>query len=206
MPSIFDRAIDASFKPTEGGYDFRCPSPWLIGSWHTYRVSADQKERLAVCLRQRQRLVLRLAALCLLIAAAFTVWLQTRPDFDPAIGGVFVVVALAAMFAIAVVQHLYLMRKIEPVLAEVRRPGEHASLHEQIVGVATTITALPLTLGGVGGALIAAASIKSIALAFAQGTIGLDIIWSVLQLLVGAALTAYFAYLVILKRRLRQRR
>jgi hypothetical protein len=206
MPSIFDRAINASFKPTEGGYDFRCPSPWLIGSWHTYRVSADQKERLAVCLRQRQRLVLRLAVLCLLIAAAFTVWLQTRPDFDPAIGGVFVVVALAAMFAIAVVQHIYLMRKIEPVLAEVRCPGEHASLHEQIVGVATTITALPLTLGGVGGALIAAASIKSIALAFAQGTIGLDIIWSVLQLLVGAALTAYFAYLVILKRRLRQRR
>ena len=206
MPSIFDRAIDASFKPSEGGYDFRCPSPWLIGSWHTYRVSADQKERLAVCLRQRQRLVLRLAVLCLLIAAAFTVWLQTHPDFDPAIAGLFVVVALAVMLVIAVVQHIYLMRKIEPVLAEVRRPGEHASLHEQIVGVAATITALPLTLGGVGGALIAAASIKSIALAFAEGTIGLDIIWSVLQLLVGAALTAYFAYLVILKRRLRQRR
>jgi hypothetical protein len=206
MPSIFDRAIDVSFKPAEGGYDFRCPSPWLIGSWRTYRVSADQKERLAICLRQRQRLVLRLAVLCLLIAAAFTVWLQTRPDFDPAIGGVFVIVALAAMLVIAVVQHIYLMRKIEPVLAEVRRPGEHASLHQQIVGVAATITPLPLTLGGVGGALITAASIKSIALAFAEGTIGLDVIWSVLQLLVGAAITAYFAYLVILKRRLRQRR
>lgn len=206
MPSIFDRAIDASFKPTEGGYDFRCPSPWLIGSWRTYRVSADQKERLAICLRQRQRLVLRLVVLCLLIAAAFTVWLQTHPDFDPAIGGVFVVVALAAMLVIAVLQHIYLMRKIEPVLAEVRRPGEHATLHEQIVGVAATITALPLTLGGVGGALITAASIKSIALAFAEGTIGLDVIWSVLQFLVGAALTAYFAYLAIIKRRLRQRR
>jgi hypothetical protein len=206
MASIFDRAVEASFKPTEGGYEFRCPAPWIIGSWRTYRVSVDQKERLAMCLRQRQRLVLRLVLPCLLIAAAVTVWFGARPDFDPTIGGLFVILALAAMLVIAVVQHIYLMRKIEPVLAEVRRPGEHATLREQIAGVAATITAVPLTLGGVGGALIAAAGIKSIGLAFADGRIDLDLIWSVLQFLVGAALAGYFGYLAILKRRLRQRR
>jgi hypothetical protein len=61
-------------------------------------------------------------------------------------------------------------------------------------------------LGGVGGALIAAANIKSMFLALAEGRIGLDIVWSLLGLLVGAALTSYFAYLAILKRRLRHRR
>jgi hypothetical protein len=110
------------------------------------------------------------------------------------------------LLAIAVVQHVYLMRKIEPVLAEVRRPGEHSSLHEQIVGVAASISPLPLVLGGVGGALIAAANIKSMILAVAEGRVGLDLIWSVLGLLVGAALTGYFGYLALLKRRLRQRR
>jgi hypothetical protein len=205
MPSIFDRAVEASFKPAEGGYDFRCPSPWLIGSWRIYRVNEAQKERLAACLRQRQRLVLALLAGCLLTAAAFTMWFQASPDLDPAVGGLFVIVALAAMLVIAVVQHLYLMSKIEPVLAEVRRPGEHAGLHEQIVGVAASITRVPLVLGGVGGALIAAANIKSIGLAVSEGRIGPDIIWSVLGLLLGLALTGYFGYLAILKRRLRQR-
>jgi hypothetical protein len=205
MPSIFDRAVEASFKPAEGGYDFRCPSPWLIGSWRFYRVNEAQKERLSECLRQRQRLVLRLLAGCLLIAAAFTA-LQSRADSDPAIAGAFVIVILAVLLMIAVVQHVYLMRKIEPVLAEVRRPGEHAGMHDQIVGVAASISPLPLVLGGVGGALIAAANIKSMILAAAEGRVGLDIIWSFLGLLVGAGLTGYFGYLAILKRRLRQRR
>jgi hypothetical protein len=111
-----------------------------------------------------------------------------------------------ALFAVGVGQHIYLMRKIEPVLAEVSRPGEHATLHGQIVAVAAAITPLPLMLGGVGGALIAAAGIKAIALALADGHIGLDIIWSVLETLIGAALTGYFAYLAILKRRMRHRR
>jgi hypothetical protein len=205
MPSIFDRAVEASFKPAEDGYDFRCPSPWLLGSWRIYRVNEAQKERLAECLRSRQRLVLRLLAVCLLIAAAFTA-VQAKADSDPAIAGLFVIVILAVLLVIAVVQHVYLMRKIEPVLAEVRRPGEHASLHEQIVGVAASISPLPVVLGGVGGALIAAANIKSIILAVAEGRVGLDLIWSLLGLLVGAALTSYFGYLAVLKRRLRQRR
>jgi hypothetical protein len=203
MPSIFERAVEASFKPAEGGYDFRCPSPWLLGSWRIYRVNEAQKERLSECLRLRQRLVLRLLAGCLLIAAAFTA-VQSRGDSDPAIAAAFVIVILAVLLAIAVAQHVYLMHKIEPVLAEVRRPGEHTSLHEQIVGVAASISPLPLVLGGVGGALIAAANIKSMILALAEGHIGLDIVWSLLGLLVGAALTGYFGYLAILKRRQRQ--
>ena len=207
MPSIFDRAVEASFKATDdGGYEFRCPSPWLLGSWRTYRVNAEQKERLAVCLRQRQRLVLRLLLTCLLIAAFFTLGFGARPDSDPAIEGLFVALLVAALFAVGVGQHIYLMRKIEPVLAEVRRPGEHVTLHEQIVAVAATITTLPLTLGGVGGALIAAAGLKAIGLALAEGRIGLDLVWSALEVLIGAALTAYFVYLAILKRRMRQRR
>jgi hypothetical protein len=205
MPSLFDRAVEASFKPAEGGYDFRCPSPWLLGSWRLYRVNQAQKEHLSECLRLRQRLVLRLLVGCLLIAAAFTA-VQAKTDSDPALAAAFVIVILAVLLAIAVVQHVYLMRKIEPVLAEVRRPGEHTGLHEQIVGIAASISPVPLVLGGVGGALIAAANIKSMILALAEGRIGLDIVWSLLGLLVGAALTSYFAYLAILKRRLRHRR
>ncbi len=205
MSSIFDRAVEASFRRADDGYEFRCPNPWLLGSWRWYRVDEIQKRRLALCLRQRQRLVMRLLALCLLVAAAFTV-LLSNADSDPMIAGLFVLVMVASLLAIAVAQHLYLMRKIAPVLAELPRTDEPTTLHDQIVGVAASISPVPVVLGGVGGALIAAANIKSLVLALSEGRIGVDLIWGLLGTAVGLALAGYFGYLAILKRRLRQRR
>lgn len=205
MSSIFDRAVEASFKRADDGYEFRCPNPWLLGSWRWYRVNEVQKRRLALCLRQRQRLVMRLFALYLLVGAALTV-LLSGADSDPMIAGLFVLAMVTSLFAIAVVQHIYLMRKIAPVLAELPRTDEPTTLHDQIVGVAASVSTVPVVLGGAGGALVAAANIKSLVLELSEGSIGVDLIWRLLAIAVGLALAGYFGYLAILKRRLRQRR
>ncbi|HEY6259035.1 MAG TPA: hypothetical protein VIY51_24930 [Xanthobacteraceae bacterium] len=205
MPSIFDRAVETSFKPTEGGYEFRCATPWLLGSWRRYLVNEAQKASLAAYLRQRQRFLLRLMVVGVLVAAGLTVWFQASSAPDPSTAGLFIILTLAAMLAVALARHLYLMREIEPLLAELTRLDEHVTLHQQIVGVAAVIKPVPLMLGGVGGALIAASNIKSIWLAVSEGSVGLDIVWSLLGLLAGVVLTSYFAYLVILKRRLGRR-
>ena len=172
MTSLYERAVQASFTPAPDGHVFRCPSPWLFGHWRSYLVNEDQREMLAGHLRQRQRLVLRLLAIYMLFALGLTMLFAssgTAPD--PATGGFFGIVALAmlGMLALALLPHLYLMRKIQPLLAQLPRTDDRATLHEQLFGVAAVISNVHLTMGGVGGFLIALSNIKTIAEGLSEG-------------------------------------
>jgi len=207
MASMFDRAVAASFKPVPGGYEFRRPSPWLFGQWRTYLVNEAQKEILAAHVRRRQRLMLWLLAIYLLISFAVTVAFESLggpPDLSTAEFATLVVVAMLGMLTLALVPHIYLMRKIEPVLAELQRTDEHATLHQQLFGVAAVISPLHLALGGLGGFLIAASNVKGIADLIAAGAIGSELFWPAFGLLIGFLLASYFAYLTVLRRRLKR--
>lgn len=208
MASWYERTVQASFKPTADGYVYRCPNPWLFGRWRSYLVNEAQKEIVAAHLRQRQRLILWLMAIYLLTALGLTALLQSSgaaPDTSTA--GFMGVIALTmlAMLALALVPHLYLMRKIEPLLAQLPRADERATLHEQLFGVAAVISNLHLALGGLGGFMIAVANIKSIADELSQGRAGSQLYLSAFGLLVGVLLASYFAYLTILKRKLKRK-
>jgi hypothetical protein len=207
MASLFDRAVEASFKPNDGGYVFRCPSPWLFGSWRTYLVNEAQKASLAAHLRQRQRLLLWLMAIYLTIAFAATMLFQSSGAPDTSTAGFLAVVVstLLGMLALALVPHLYLMRKIKPMLADLQRADAPVGLHEQLFGVAAVISPVNLALGGLGGVLVAIANIKTIAEELSGGRPGSQVLWSAAGLLVGVALASYFAYLTILKRRLKRK-
>jgi hypothetical protein len=208
MVAWYERAVQTSFKPTPDGYEFRCPNPWLFGHWRSYLVNEDQKEMLAAHLRQRQRLILRLLVIYVLIALGLTMlfeWSGTAPD--PATGGFFGIVALAmlGMLALALLPHLYLMRKIQPLLAQLPRTDDRATLHEQLFGVAAVISNVHVAMGGVGGFLIAVSNIKTIAEGLSEGRTASELYLSALGLLVGVAMAGYFAYLAILKRRLKRK-
>jgi hypothetical protein len=207
MAGLFDRAVETSFTPTDGGYVFRCPNPWLIGRRRSYLVNDAQKEVLAAHLRQRQRVILWLLAIYLLIAFGATMRFQSSGPPDTATGGFLaaVVLIILGMLAIALVPHLYLMRKVEPVLAQLQRSDERATLHEQLFGVAAMISPLHLALGGLGGVLIAIANIKTIVEELSGGNPGSQLIWSAIGLLIGVSMASYFAYLAILKRRLKRK-
>jgi hypothetical protein len=208
MAAWYERAVQTSFKPTAGGYVFRCPNPWLFGRWRSYLVNEAQKETLAVHLRQRQRLILWLMAIYLPIALAVTALFQSLggPP-DPSTAGFLAVIAAAmlGMLALALVPHLYLMRKIEPLLAQMQRTDEQTTLREQLFGVAAVISPLNLALGGLGGFLVAVANIKSIAEELSEGRFGSQLLWPAIGLLFGVLLASYFAYLAILKRRLKRK-
>jgi hypothetical protein len=112
---------------------------------------------------------------------------------------------MLGMLALALVPHLYLMRKIEPLVARLPRTDDRATLHEQLFGVAAVISNVHLAMGGVGGVLIAIANIKTIVEELSGGQPGSQLIWSAIGLLVGVSLASYFAYLAILKRRLKRK-
>jgi hypothetical protein len=206
MASLFDRAVEAAFKPVPGGYEFRRPNPWLFGFWRTYLVNDAQKEMLAAFVRQRQRLILGLLAIYLLMGVAATVLFQALgpPDLSPAAFLAIVVVAMLGMLMLAMVPHVYLMRKIEPLLAELQRTDEQATLHQQLFGVAAVISPMHLALGGGGGFLVAASNVKSLADLIAQGAAASELVWSGFGLLIGFLLASYFSYLAILRRRLKR--
>ncbi|HEV3372048.1 MAG TPA: hypothetical protein VG145_05830 [Xanthobacteraceae bacterium] len=207
MASMFDRAVEASFKPVPGGYEFRRPNPWLFGLWRTYLVNEAQKEVLAAFVRRRQRLILGLLAIYLMLGAAATVSFQALggpPDLSPAQFATVVVVAMVGMLMLALVPHVYLMRKIEPLLAELPRTDDQTTFHQQLFGVAAVISPVHLALGGIGGFLIAASNVKGIADLIAQGAIGSELFWPGFGLLIGFTLASYFAYLTVLRRRLKR--
>jgi hypothetical protein len=207
MAGVLDRAVEAAFKPVPGGYEFRRPNPWLFGFWRTYLVNDAQKEVLAACVRQRQRLILGLLGIYLLLAAAATVLFQAMggpPNLSPAQFATVVVAAMLGMLLLALVPHIYLMRKIEPLLAQLQRTDEQATFHQQLFGVAAVISPVHLALGGLGGFLVAASNVKGIADLIAQGAIGSELLWPAFGLLIGFTLASYFAYLAVLRRRLKR--
>jgi hypothetical protein len=209
MASWYDKAVQTSFRPApEGGYVYRCPNRWLFGHWRSYLVNEAQKESLSVHLRARQRLILWLMGLYLLVALGLTlVFGSSGSASDPVSGGfyAFVALALLGMLALALVPHLYLMHKIEPMLARLPRAEAPLSLHEQLFGVAAVISNLHLGLGGLGGVLISASNIKTIAEGLSEGRAGSDLLWPAGGLLAGVSLASYFGYLTILKRRLKRK-
>jgi hypothetical protein len=194
MASWYERAVQTSFKPTADGYVFRCPNPWLFGRGRSYLVNEAQKEVLAGHLRQRQRLILRLMAIYLLIAFGATMMLQSASAPDASTTGFLGVIALTVlgMLALALLPHLYLMRRIEPMLAELQRADEQTTLREQLFGVG-------------GGFLVAAANIKTIVEELAEGGFTSQLVWSSIGLMIGVLLASYFAYLAILRRRLKRK-
>jgi hypothetical protein len=208
MAAWYERAVQTSFKPTADGYEFRCPNPWLFGHWRRYLVNEAEKESLAVCLRQRQRLVLWLMAVYVLVGLGLTLLFgpsTTVPDPTNAGFLAFVALAMLGMLALALVPHLYLMRRIEPLLAPLQRADEPTTLRQQVFGVATVISNFHLAAGGLGGFLIAASNIKTIAEGLSEGRPGSELYLSAAGLLVGVLMASYFLYLAILKRRLKRK-
>jgi hypothetical protein len=207
MASMLDRAVETSFKPAaSGGHEFRCPNPWLFGHVRTYLVNEAQKQQLATFLRQRQRVMLGLLAIYLLIAFTITMLFQSAtsaPEGSTSEFVALVAVALLGMFALALVPHFYLMRKVGALLAQLPRTDASMTLHQQLFGVAAVISNLHLALGGLGGFLVAASNIKSMVGVLYGGEEG-SLIWSGFGLLCGTALMSYFAYLTLLKRRLKR--
>jgi hypothetical protein len=80
------------------------------------------------------------------------------------------------------------------------------NIHEQLAGVAKSVSIWLVLFGGIGGVLISLRNIIAIYQAVAEGQAGLDLIWPFLALIIGLGLAGYFGYIALLKARLKKGR
>jgi hypothetical protein len=207
MAKWYDGAEEAAFKPVAGGYVFQPPSLyWPFARSRGYLVNEAQKAELMACLRrQRRRIFLLLMVyvfgfgLTVAVGASVSAQLMS-PLWFIAI----VLVTVLAVVLIAIVPHIYLMRTLRPLIADLPRTDERITLRDQLHSLAAAISGKLLLLGGIGGGLMIIGNIVSIVDVIAEGRGGSKLFWPIFGVVFGALLASYFAYLALLKARLKR--
>jgi hypothetical protein len=208
MVKWYEGGEEAAFKPMPGGYVFQPPSLfWPFVRGRGYRVNETQKAELAACLRRQRGLIFLLLVAYVLIGLG----LAAAIDAPGAPGRIstaeFIAILAMTMLGavpIVILPHIYLVRTLRPLLADLPRTEERISLGHQLRSLAAAVSVPLLLLGGLGGGLMIIGSIISIVDAVAEGRGGSKLYWSIFGLLFGALLTSYFAYLTMLKRKLKR--
>jgi hypothetical protein len=118
---------------------------------------------------------------------------------------VIVTVTALAVVPIVILPHVYLMRSMRPLLADLPRTDERITVSDQLHSLAGAISGKLLALGGIGGGMMTIGNIVSIVDAIAEDRGGSKLYWPIFGLVFGALLTSYFAYLAVLKARLKRR-
>ena len=201
----YARANEASFKPTEGGYVFQAPSPWMFARPSYYLVSAAKKEEISAHLA-RWRLLLFLPVLgmiCVMVPAIgfpsllSPLYRQLGPSLFP----LFLFTAFTLLMApLIAVPQIYLARALRPLLADAPRTDERIKLAEQLPMVATAVSTKLLVIGLIsavammvgGGLLLLDAFLED---GHARGALFSSSILAV----TGGLLTFYFIFLLRLK-------
>jgi hypothetical protein len=131
MAGLYDGMEEPAFKRVEGGYVFQARNPWFFGRSRHYLVNEAQKAEIAACLRATLR--------------RLTPWVFVAMVVLPLLigGGVFLLVSLgratfintfALMLAVFVPYiawtHIYTMRRLRPLIADLPRTNQRITLRE----------------------------------------------------------------------------
>ena len=212
QPKWYERANEASFKPTAGGYVFQAPSPKVFARPRYYLVTEAQKAQLLEGLG-RWRLLLMMASLVnllviVVVVLPMTLWPRSfAPVFVPlirALGPVGLIVAFVAAMALVmtpliVVAQIHLARVLRAGLAGAPLTDERIKVSEQLPNIARSSSRLLLAAGLIGGALMIAGSAMQLIDAHLEGHLARTAPLAGFALGCGLVLTAYFAWLVRLR-------
>ncbi len=209
MARWYEGAEEAAFKPVAGGYVFQPPSLfWPFSRSRGYLVNEAQKAELAACLRRQRRLIFLLIIAYVLIGLGLTtaigMWGAPGRISPVEFIAIVTVTALAAV-PIVIVPHIYLVRSLRPLIAELPRSDERITVGDQFRRLAAAVSVPLLLLGGIGGGLMIIGNIVSIVDVIAEDRGGSKLYWPIFGLLFGVLLTGYFAYLAVLKAKLKRR-
>jgi hypothetical protein len=198
MARWYEGAEESAFKPTTGGYVFQ-PKPWVARRSRNYIVNESQKAEIAACLRRRQRLLLLMSAIYLLLTVALILSIRFAIHVRPGFLVIFLgVVILSPLLA---VPQLYLNRALRPLLADLPRTDEQIAVGERLERTATAVSGKLLLLGALGGALCITGGLMVLSDAIAEGEVSRGVYRAAFLVVFGGVLTSYFAYLTILKNR-----
>jgi hypothetical protein len=209
MAKWYEGAEEAAFKPTAGGYVFQPPSLlWPFVRPRGFVVDAAQKAVLAALLRRQRRLILLVVVAYVLIGLALGVaiaMLAVAQRLSPAELVAVAAVTVLAVIPIVIAPHLYLVRAMRPLLANLPRTDERITVSEQLQSLAGAISVKLLWLGGIGGVMMIIGNIANLAEVISEGRAGSRLYGPLFGLLIGALLTSYFVYLAVLRSRLNRR-
>jgi hypothetical protein len=211
-PKWYERANEASFKPTAGGYVFQRPAPWLFARARYYLVSEAQKRELLEGLR-RWRLLLLMASLVNVlviigVVLPMTMWPKTfAPVFVPvlrAVGplglGLTVMAAMAlAMVPLIVIAQIHLARVLRAGLAGAPLTDERIRMRDQLPDIARSASPFVLAAGLIGGGCMLLGGVFVMVDAYQDGHLARTAPLASIGLVFGALLTAYFVWLLRLR-------
>jgi hypothetical protein len=209
MAKWYEGAEEAAFKPVAGGYVFQPPSlGWPFARSRCYLVNEAQKAELAACLRAQRRRVFLMLVAYMLIVVGLMVAVGISGSAPRISSAEFIAIVIATPLAgmlIAIVPHIYLVRTMRPLLADLPRTDERITLRDQLQSLAAAISGKLLLLGGIGGGMMVIGNIVSIVDAIAEDRGGSKLYWPIFGLVFGALLSSYFAYLAVLRAKLKRR-
>jgi hypothetical protein len=209
MAKWYEGAEESAFKQVAGGYVFQPPSlSWPFARSRGYLVNEAQKAELTDCLRRQRRQIFLLLVAYVLIAVGLTVTVGLSASAVRIPGAEFIVIVTVTALAvvpIVILPHFYLMRSIRPLLTGLPRTDERITVGDQLRSLAVAISGKLLLLGGIGGGTMIIGDIVSIVDAIAEDRAGSRLYGPIFGLLFGVLLTSYFAYLAILKAKLKRR-
>jgi uncharacterized Tic20 family protein len=209
MARWYEGAEEAAFKPVAGGYVFQPPSLlWPFTRSGCYLVNEAQKAALAACLLRQRRQVFVMVVAYLLIVIGLMLAAGISGALERMSNGEFIAILAVTglvVVPIVIVPHFRLMRTLRPLLAGLPRSAERITLAEQLHGLAGAISNKLLVLGAIGGSMMVLGNLGSLIDAIVEGRGDSTLFGSMFEVLFGALLTSYFAYLAILKRRLKQK-
>jgi hypothetical protein len=209
MAKWYEGAEEAAFKPVAGGYIFQPPSLyWPFGRPRGYLINEAQKAELAACLRRQRRQIFFLVVVYFLIVTVLmvAVGLSVGARRISPVGFIAIVMVTALpVVPLVIVPHIYLMRTLRPLIADLPRTDERITVGDQFHSLAAAISGKLLLLGGIGGGMMVIGNIVSIIDAIAEDRGGSKLLWPIFGLVFGALLASYFAYLALLKAKLKRR-
>jgi hypothetical protein len=209
MARWYDGAEEAAFKPVAGGYVFQPPSLfWPFTRSRGYLVNEAQKAEFAACLRRQRRRVFLLIVVYVLIVLGLM----------GAVGGsdsalrmssaefiAIVTVTALAVVPIAILPHIYLMRTLRPLLAGLPHTDERITFGDQLNSLAAAMSGKLLLIGGIASGMMIFGNLISIIEAIVEDRGGSKLYWPIFGLVFGVLLSSYFAYLAILKRKMKRK-
>jgi len=204
MPKWYDGAENAAFKPVAGGgYVAQLPAAGLIGRSRRYFVNEAQKDEIAATLRRQRRsllvVLLFVAPLSVAVGALMGVLHNQDPGLSPLWFAFGCLLLAVAVILAAVLQSIYVMRSLQPMLATLPRTEARITLHEQVETIAKRVSGRVLVLGIASGPLMTLSQILPVIDAMQRGRLGFALAWHVIPCLFGALLSAYFAWLLAIR-------
>jgi hypothetical protein len=202
MSRWLDGIEEAAFKPGSGGYIFAIPHPLLFGRSRRYLVDASQKAILGAYVRKRSQLVLLAALMTVLIGAPLLMLLLKSGALlhvPPYLAGL--AAGLLFVLPIVIVPHIYLMRKVGPIINGIPLTDQRFTTGEQLSQAASAMPKWMIYGGLAGGVLMMLGALAGMYDLVGEGRPTGRWISEIVVLVAGMLFAGFFIYLANLKKK-----